>query len=232
MFGTCSVKKMEREREWEGRERYIHVYKSWGVSHNQYSTEEDLQIVSRNRRTRPKLLLKWRRKEINSDTIIQTKNSETLANLLNQDERRLSRFPLLRCWRCWLQELATDRNERNTLTEHYIMILCRVTMVPVTELTEMNSRAKGSSARIVNVVEMTVGGRFSGSLNMCCRWWSIGKRWVSVSITCTHTQTQTEVSFRGWNLCWWKNSVNNTCTLTNITESSFWGWNLGWRAIF
>ena len=36
------------------------------------------------------------------------------------------------------------------------------------KLTMMKRIARGRTARIVNVVEMTTGGRFSGSLNMCC----------------------------------------------------------------
>ena len=34
--------------------------------------------------------------------------------------------------------------------------------------TKMKSTASGRRARIVKVVEMTTGGRFSGSLNSCC----------------------------------------------------------------
>ena len=32
----------------------------------------------------------------------------------------------------------------------------------------MKRIARGRRARMVNAVEMTTGGRFSGSLNMCC----------------------------------------------------------------
>ena len=48
--------------------------------------------------------------------------------------------------------------------------MSRWTHGTLTELTKMKRRARGRRARTVNVVEITIGGRFSGVLNMCCMY--------------------------------------------------------------